>query len=199
MKRQLADKEEERERRRSKLGRFYRSSRKYHTISSFTSGIGRENGIGMPSTYRQAGHQRVQWQPQIERKEKDVAFFLSPWPFAGRTVVIKRWEEATQRGDAPSKTCPLSRDTKTGSKTTRRSVYSTVSSGHDPAVCAWRCKFACKRPNYSNVRGCKWFCVTVATTTGAFAESSADGIAATFEYPTAINWRRYRGQFPEYV
>lgn len=120
-------------------------------------------------------------------------------PFAGCTIVIKRWKEATQWSDVPSKTCPLSRDTKTGSKTTRRSVYSTVSSGHDPAVCAWRCKFACKRPNYSNVRGCKWFCVTVATTTGAFAESSADGIAATFEYPTAINWRRYRGQFPEYV
>nr|XP_012134705.1 PREDICTED: uncharacterized protein LOC105661785 isoform X1 [Megachile rotundata]XP_012134706.1 PREDICTED: uncharacterized protein LOC105661785 isoform X1 [Megachile rotundata] len=104
-----------------------------------------------------------------------------------------------ERRDACSETCPLSRDRRTGSKTTRRSVYSRVSSGHDPAVCAQRCKFACKRPNYSNVRGCKWFCVTVATTTAAFAKSSTDGIAAIFEYPMAINWRRYRDQFPEYT
>lgn len=75
-------------------------------------------------------------------------------------------------------------------------VRGAVSSGHDPGVCAWRCKLACKRPNYSNVGGREWFCVTVATTTGAFAEPSADAIAATFHYPTAINWRRYRGQFP---
>lgn len=112
--------------------------------------------------------------------------------FGERGTIVKRMVE---RSDSRSKTRAVSRDTKTGWKSGSAGI-GTVSSGHDPGVCAWRCKLACKRPNYSNVGGRKWFCVTVATTTGAFAESSADGIAATFHYPTAINWRRYRGQFP---